>query len=131
MLAVSIMGQALKQRAQDRWQHMLDTFLSVLDSTRHNPQEYGSGKAAVAGAVRASMQTLDPEAAAALNMLRLVQTRRQLPLPLLQLLWEAVYSGQPRSGEDVSVPLEMLVDASLLCNVRALLRMLSRLVAKK
>jgi hypothetical protein len=119
MLATAIMGQALKKREPNTWQHVLTGFRDRLNDrgSRDLPQNFHN-MVTVIGAIAIAAESLNPAAASAFDMLRLLQVQRQLPFSLLQSLWKAVYASKPDlAGEDVTVPLTDLVEASLLCKV--------------
>jgi hypothetical protein len=120
LLATAIMGRALSCRQQcSAWQHVLSTFNKALDEAaqRRVPQDYHN-RDTVMGAIAAAKGTLKPAALKAFQMLQLLQVQRQLPLPLLQLLWSELYGSDPDlANEDVTAPLSELLDASLLCKV--------------
>lgn len=114
MLATSVMAKALQSCSNDRgWEQTLTEFMQYIedDSTE------GAGRiiAAIRAAVQGLQQAKHPRsraAATAFEMLRHVQARRILPLPLLQLLWDQLHPDDPRG--DLDAVLDRLVDASLL-----------------
>lgn len=112
LLAVSIMGKALRQYSREAdWQIVDRQFISrletdVLDSSK-----------IVFGALQAALNSLNATpnresqtAVKAFAMLQHLQARLILPTPMLQLLWSCVFPNEPA----VKALLDRLVNASLL-----------------
>jgi len=106
MLATALMATALGERAPDWWEKATSSFMqtaSPIVSAIHTALD----------SLAASADKDKRAAVAAFAMLRHLQCRLPLPVPLLQLLWSTLHP--PPDDDDVNVLLGHLKRASLLC----------------